>query len=66
MNSDHDCFKKENTLSFNEAREMEKADESADKQLQLMNTAVEVHLVTSENRNPNQRDHSIWQNTNLQ
>ena len=61
MNSNRvrkDCFKKGNTLSFNEAREMAKAEESADKQLQLMNTAVEVHPVTSENRSPNQRDHS--------
>ena len=61
MNSDcvrKDCFKKGNTLSFNEAREMAKAEESADKQLQLMNTAVEVHPVTSENKNPNQRDQS--------
>ena len=59
MNSNRvrkDCFKKGNTLSFNEAREMAKAEESADKQLQLMNTAVEVHPVTSENRSPNQRD----------
>ena len=63
MNSDHDCFKKENTLSFNEAREMEKGEESADKQLQVMNTAVEVHLVTSENRNPNQRETIRWGKT---
>lgn len=61
MNSDRvrkDCFKKGNTLSFNEAREMAKAEKSADKQFQLMNTAVEVHPVTSENGNPNQRDQS--------
>ena len=42
-----DCFKKINTLSFNKAREMAKAEEPADKQLQLMYTAVEVHPVTS-------------------
>ena len=61
MNSDRvrkDCFKKGNILSFSEAREMAKAEESADKQLQLMITAVEVHPVTSENKNPNQRDQS--------
>ena len=61
MNSDRvrkDCFKKGNTLTFNEAREMAKAEESADKQLQLMNTTSEVHPVTSEKRNPNQRDQS--------
>lgn len=59
MNSDcvrKDFFKIGNTLSFNEARETAKAEESADKQLQLMNTPVEVHPVTSENRNPNPRD----------
>jgi len=44
-----DRFKKGGILSINEAREMAKAEKSADKQLQLMNTAVEVHLVTSEN-----------------
>ena len=38
---------------------MAKAEESADKQLQLLKTAVEVHPVTSENRNPNQRDQSV-------
>jgi len=61
MNSDRvrkGCFKKGNTLSFNEAREMAKAEKAADKQLQLMNTAVDVHPVTSEYRNPNQRDQS--------
>ena len=60
-NSDHvrkDFFKKGITLSFSEAREMAKAEESADKQLQLMNTTIEVHPVTSENRNPNWRDQS--------
>ena len=51
-----ECFKKGNALSFNEAREMAKAEESADKQLQLMNTSSEVDPVTSEDRNPYQRD----------
>lgn len=38
---------------------MAKAEESADKQLQLMKTAVEVHPVTSaENRTRNQRGQS--------
>ena len=37
---------------------MAKAEESADKQLQLMNTTSEVHPVTSEKKNPNQRDQS--------
>ena len=60
MNFDRrkDYFKKGNTLSFNEAREIAKAEEPAAKQLQLMNTAVEVHPVSSKKRNPNQRDQS--------
>ena len=37
---------------------MAKAEESVDKQLQLMTTTVQVYPVTSENRNPNQRDQS--------
>lgn len=59
MNSDRvrkECFKKGNALSLNEAREMAKAEESADKQLQLMNTSSDVHPVTSEDRNLYQRD----------
>ncbi|PFX17897.1 Retrovirus-related Pol polyprotein from transposon 17.6 [Stylophora pistillata] len=43
MKSDHickDCFKVGNALTFNTAREMAKSEESAEKQLQLMNTEV--------------------------
>ncbi len=51
MNSDHvkkECFKEGNALTFSKAREMAKADESAEKQLQLMNPVVsEVHPVNS-------------------
>ena len=53
MSSDRvrkEFFEKGNALSFSEAREMAKAEESADKQLQLMNTSSEVHPVTSEER----------------
>ena len=48
MNSDRvrkDCFKVGNALTFKEAREMAKSEESADKQLQLMNT--EVHSINT-------------------
>ena len=48
MNSDRvrkDCFKVGNALTFNAAREMAKSEESAEKQLQLMNT--EVHSINA-------------------
>lgn len=60
MNSDHvrkECFKEGNALTFSKAREMAKADESADKQLQLMNPVVSaVHPVSSTRRNQFQTD----------
>jgi len=60
MNSDHvrkECFKEGNALTFSKAREMAKADESADKQLQLMNPVVSaVHPVSSTRRNRFQSD----------
>ena len=48
MNSDRvrkDCFKVGNAFMFNAAREMAKSEESAEKQLQLMNT--EVHSINA-------------------
>ena len=60
MNSDHvrkECFKEGNALTFSKAREMAKADESADKQLQLMNPVVSaVHPISSTRRNQFQSD----------
>ena len=47
------CFKEGNTLAFNIARQMAKTEESADKQIQLMNT--EVHLINSNKRFLHQR-----------
>ncbi|CAB4020756.1 Retrovirus-related Pol poly from transposon, partial [Paramuricea clavata] len=49
INSDRvrkDCFKEGNTLTFSKAREMAKTDESAERQLQLMN-ASEVNNIAS-------------------
>ena len=43
MNSDllrKDCFKVGNAFTFKEVRDMAKSEESADKQLQLMNTQI--------------------------
>ena len=40
-----DCFKVGNALTFNAARKMAKSEESAEKQLQLMNT--EVHSINA-------------------
>ena len=48
INSDHvqkDCFKVGNALTFKEACDMAKPEESADKQLQLINT--EVHSINT-------------------
>lgn len=59
MNSDRvrkDCFKEGNALTFNKAREMAKTEESADKQLRLMNTQSEVHPISSMKRNQHLRD----------
>ena len=60
MNSDHvrkECFKERNALTFSKAREMAKADESADKQLKVMNPVVSaVHHVSSTRRNQFQSD----------
>lgn len=58
MNSDcvrNEFFEKGNALSFSEAKEMAKAEESADKQLQLMNTSSGVHPVTSEDNHVPER-----------
>ena len=59
MNSDRvrkDCFKEGNALTFNKAREMAKTEESADKQLRVMNTQSEVHPISSMKRNQHLRD----------
>ena len=48
MNSDRvrkDCFKVGNALTFRQARDMARSEESADKQLQLMNT--DVHYINT-------------------
>ena len=55
MNTDcvrKECVKEGNTLTFNKARQMAKSEESADKQIQLMNT--EVHPINSNKRFLNQ------------
>ena len=57
MNSDHvqkDCFKVGNALTFKEGRDMAKSEESADKQLQLMNT--EVHSINTRKGYQGQRN----------
>ena len=51
MNSDRvrkDCFKVGNALTFKEAHEMTKSEESADKQLQLVNTEVAILFIPQE------------------
>ena len=57
MNSDRvrkDCFKVGNALTFSKAREMAKSEESADKQLQLMNN--EVHSINTSRGYQGQRN----------
>ena len=64
MNSDRvrkDCFKVGNALTFKEAREMAKSEESADKQLQLMNT--EVHPISTSRGYQGQRNQRQTPNT---
>ena len=59
MNSDRfqkDCFKVGNAFTFKDVRDMAKSEESADKQLQLMNTEVySINVPKGYQRQGNQR-----------
>ncbi|CAH3016619.1 unnamed protein product [Porites evermanni] len=59
MNSDRfqkDCFKVGNVFTFKDVRDMAKSEESADKQLQLMNTQVySINVPKGYQRQGNQR-----------